>query len=1211
MLRQPPLLLVGFFLLGAPLLGGVVGCSGDDAGAGEGEGEGEGGGEGEGEGGEGEGEGELPPVSCAPALPPLLGDDVCQVQAGNDWLLLEGVVLGSDRIYEHGRVLLAPDGGIRCVGCDCRDADAEAATRVSCPAGVISPALINPHEHLGWAHNSPQPVAQRCGHRHDWRLGEGGCDKKATRGGASAEQKAWGELRHLLGGAVTLAGAGSATGLLRNVEEGEADGRTVLLSTFPLGDSGGETLAAGCSYPAIDRAESVLGSDAYVAHVAEGITVEARNEFLCLSRTTEGGEDLTEPRSAFIHGVGLTAPDYRELVANRTVLVWSPRTNLDLYGDTALVTTMKHLGGLIALGTDWTPTGSMNMLRELACADYLNQVHYDHTFTDRELWLMATDWAARSLGLQRWTGSLLPGTTGDVAVFDGRERPGYRAVVAAGVRDVRLVLRSGKVLYGDAALVAALPEGAECEELPGGVCGVARRVCAQRETGKSLAELTAANVDSYDLFFCELPRDEPSCQPLRSQPVAYGPVPAPGDEDGDSVPDAQDSCPRIFNPPRPVDGLVQADADEDGLGDACDPCPLDPGSTCTVADPFDEDGDGVDNLHDNCPGEPNAAQLDSDEDGRGDLCDACPFEANPGLAPCPATIPEIRQGIFPPGHRVRVHGAQVIAHNASGFFLNAAEGTGEPVPAESGIWVYHPEDPADQPPVGRRVALEGKVNDYYGQLQLDQVTVTLLPGEVEPVPAATALNCRELIANPAWAMTYEGVLIRIPAATVLDPAPDPGAGDRAPINEFTLDCGMRVDDFLYLLDPWPVRGERFSSLTGVLRWANGAFKLEPRTAADLPGVPSLAALAPADLVVQLGAAAEPPLPGPLTVSLRRAVAEPVTVTVTSAAPAVLAVEAVTLPAGSTQGIIPLRGLQARDEPVVVTATLGEQTLTAAVRVVDPAAPPALLALQPATLALPAGGHGELLVVLDRPVLQGALTVALTARPAGLLTLPATVEVARGQSQSVVPVAAVGEPGSRVTVTATLAGVAREATVEVLEAFPGGLVINEVDYDQPSEDTAEFIELYNAGASPLSLAGLALYLVNGGDGKSYARVALGDAGAELAPGAFLLLHGAQGAPAGCAPALRLPVAVQNGPDAIVLFDELGGEVLDAFSYEACLDPAALGEHEGPYPVCEGAGGGEDRGAGSFVRLPDGQDSDRNEVDFVPGLPTPCAANRPLE
>jgi len=110
---------------------------------------------------------------------------------------------------------------------------------------------------------------------------------------------------------------------------------------------------------------------------------------------------------------------------------------------------------------------------------------------------------------------------------------------------------------------------------------------------------------------------------------------------------------------------------------------------------------------------------------------------------------------------------------------------------------------------------------------------------------------------------------------------------------------------------------------------------------------------------------------------------------------------------------------------------------------------------------------------------------------------------------------------------------------------------------------------------------------------------------------LLLHGAQGAPAGCAPALRLPVAVQNGPAAIVLFDELGGEVLDAFSYEACLDPAALGEHEGPYPVCEGAGGGEDRGAGSFVRLPDGQDSDRNEVDFVPGLPTPCAANRPLE
>ena len=44
----------------------------------------------------------------------------------------------------------------------------------------------------------------------------------------------------------------------------------------------------------------------------------------------------------------------------------------------------------------------------------------------------------------------------------------------------------------------------------------------------------------------------------------------------------------------------------------------------------DSDGDGADNLCDNCPADYNSNQADVDNDGIGDICDNCPIDYNPG-----------------------------------------------------------------------------------------------------------------------------------------------------------------------------------------------------------------------------------------------------------------------------------------------------------------------------------------------------------------------------------------------------------------------------------------------------------------------------------------------------------------------------------------------------------------------------------------------------
>ena len=59
----------------------------------------------------------------------------------------------------------------------------------------------------------------------------------------------------------------------------------------------------------------------------------------------------------------------------------------------------------------------------------------------------------------------------------------------------------------------------------------------------------------------------------------------------------------------------------------------------------------------------------------------------------------------------------------------------------------------------------------------------------------------------------------------------------------------------------------------------------------------------------------------------------------------------------------------------------------------------------------------------------------------------------------------------------------------VDPTPPPLRINEIDYDQPGIDTAEFVEIINAGNSPADLDGVSLVLVNGNGDAPYQTIAL--------------------------------------------------------------------------------------------------------------------------
>jgi hypothetical protein len=480
-----------------------------------------------------------------------------------------------------GEVLVDGTGEITCAAASCASASGHAsATQITCTNAVVSPGFINAHDHTDYDFQPPVHIGTvRYQHRDEWRTGadmmpplpsETYSDDPTTNASI--------ELRFMMSGVTSVVGSGGIGGLVRNLAlnaytnasfEG-LSGKSVSFDVFPLGDQNGTIIDSGCKYPAVVSGSEAFGAGIFAPHFAEGINPGAENEIVCAT----GMLGLVNAQTTVLHAVGTNARDVAAIQAAGARVVWAPRSNIALYGNTMPITEMKAAGVPISLGTDWLPTGSMNMLRELACADAMNSKYFDGAFDDAALVAMATSNPAAAMGFGDQIGTIATGMVADLTVFAAASgQKGWRTVIEAADEDVALVLRGGKALYGDVDLVKALTS-ATCAAMD--VCGTSKAACID-VPNVTVADVQKVAGSTYPLFFCrgQIPTDEPTCIPYRD---TYPNGTSSTDRDGDGVPDTKDDCPAVFNPPRSMDNDVQSDVDGDGVGDACDARPLDPGA---------------------------------------------------------------------------------------------------------------------------------------------------------------------------------------------------------------------------------------------------------------------------------------------------------------------------------------------------------------------------------------------------------------------------------------------------------------------------------------------------------------------------------------------------------------------------------------------------------------------------------------------------------
>ena len=155
------------------------------------------------------------------------------------------------------------------------------------------------------------------------------------------------------------------------------------------------------------------------------------------------------------------------------------------------------------------------------------------------------------------------------------------------------------------------------------------------------------------------------------------------------------------------------------------------------------------------------------------------------------------------------------------------------------------------------------------------------------------------------------------------------------------------------------------------------------------------------------------------------------------------------------------------------------------------------------------------------------------------------------------------------------------------------MINEIDYDQVGADSGGFVEITNVGTSAATLDGIALVLVNGGDGAEYDRAAL---------------TGSLAAARTSSSRSRRRTARRT---ASLSIDTASKALLDALSYEGAITTATIDGQS--YSLVEGTAldatvADSNTVDGSLSRIPDGQDGNDAASDWeFTQTKTPGAAN----
>ncbi len=376
-----------------------------------------------------------------------------------------------------------------------------AASAIKIPDAIILPGLIDLHNHLTWNILPRWLPGRKFGSRYEWQDSPEYdrmlvAPHNVALDAAACESAIYAEIKALTGGATSSIGslypskdypnnADCAKGLVRNLDlvsgldfkapdPADKCGSRASAPQKIADVVDNEIFPMELPHERMDFLLCELGTGSLrslIIHLSEGASTDssAHREFTMLDKA-----NLLTPGLVIVHGTALRDLDFMSMKKNGVGLVWSPRSNDELYGSTTNIAAARQAGVSVAIAPDWSPSGSAGMLQEIGYASR----HYP-AIDSGDLIKMATSIPAQIARLDASIGDLSVGKKADFVVVKAKpdpkaRNPTFDPVAKATPADIALVVVGGEPLYGDPALMMQLRPGATLDDMT--VCGAPKKL---------------------------------------------------------------------------------------------------------------------------------------------------------------------------------------------------------------------------------------------------------------------------------------------------------------------------------------------------------------------------------------------------------------------------------------------------------------------------------------------------------------------------------------------------------------------------------------------------------------------------------------------------------------------------------------------------------------------------------------------------------------